>query len=444
MDESTTVAKRTGKTRIDLEDQFLFFALFGIGAAAIWSLKLLGYSQWTVTAIPVSLMFLYAGMAFATRRYRLREDRVGDNIYYLGFLYTLTSLSYALYVYDPSGAGATEIITNFGIAILTTIIGLAGRVFFNQMRVEPAEFEREARFALVQASSELRASLADATIEMSNFKRKTFQILEEGVTDMSSTARATLESNIAKFSETNANILEQIQGAFRNFTDHSSRLNEIASRNVEALAALFERIERIEASPELLAAKLDPVMQRFAEVAEETVRRNRAQTNELKRFRDLIEATTAATDALQKSVGLAEHTIFSTVGEITKRLEENAATAGRFNESVGAMVTTVVSELNASREVVAALEAAAVTHKASFTQINAQIGAEVEAARKEYDLVAGAIEGSKAQIAADIETARKHRDLTAQMVEESGRAIQEIERSLVSLTRTIVERLGAN
>lgn len=99
-------------------------------------------------------MVIYAVIAIITKRFRLREDRVGDNIYYLGFLFTLISLAYALYVYNnPGGSGgAAEIITNFGIAIFTTIFGLAGRVLFNQMRQDPVEYEREARYSLAEAS----------------------------------------------------------------------------------------------------------------------------------------------------------------------------------------------------------------------------------------------------------------------------------------------------
>ena len=99
------------KTRTDIGDQYLFFALFIIGGAAIWWLKEIGWSQLHVTFVPVGFMGVYIFLSLATKQYRLREDKVGDNIYYLGFLYTLTSLSHALYVYDPDGSGATAIIT---------------------------------------------------------------------------------------------------------------------------------------------------------------------------------------------------------------------------------------------------------------------------------------------------------------------------------------------
>lgn len=419
MSDRSVSRQSTQNSKIDIEDQFLFFALFGVGAAAIWSLKLLGLNQWIVTAIPVALMGFYAAVALITKRYRIREDRVGDNIYYLGFLYTLTSLSYALYIYDPDGSGATAIITNFGIAILTTIIGLAGRVFFNQMRVDPVEYEREARFSLAQASNELRANLADITIEVSNFKRKTFQILEEGAADMSNTARASLEANISRFTETSNEVIENIRTAFSSFTDHAGRLNEIASKNVNALQALFERIEKIEASPELLATKLDPVMEKFAEVANETMRRNRAQTDDLKRIRDIVDVATSATEALQKSVGQADRAILEKVETLTKNLTENAAAATRFSESITNATSTLARELVTSREIAAALDAGATAHLKTITEV-------------------------RAAIEADLQIARQHRDVTARMVKESRDALQEVEQALVSLSRSLVEQLGGH
>src|SRR6185312_12739401 len=96
--------------------------------------------------------------------------------------------------------------------------------------------------------------------------------------------------NVERFAASSNDVIEKMRVAFASFTDHSTRLNEIASKNVEALQALFERIERIEASPGLLAGKLEPVIQKFAEVADEAMQRNRAQTNDLKRIHDSIEA----------------------------------------------------------------------------------------------------------------------------------------------------------
>jgi methyl-accepting chemotaxis protein len=417
MNDALVTTRRSRIRAFDMPDQYLFFVLFVLGAVAIWTLKLLHVPQIAVTAVPVGLMMLYAAIALWTKRYRIREDKVGDNIYYLGFLYTLVSLSYALYVYNPDIPDATDIITNFGIAIFSTIIGLAGRVFFNQMREDPIEYEREARVSLAQATNELRAHLADICIEMSNFKRKTLQIMEEGVTDIANSTRATLSESVERFAATSNEVIEKIRAAFASFIDHSARLNEIASKNVEALQALFERIERIEASPDLLSGKLDPVIQQFAEIANEAMRRNRAQTNDLKRMREAIDATLAATDALKGSVDASMTGIGTRIERFGKGLDESAAIARKFHDAMGAAASQVKADVEAVRQVVATLDSGADARKKAVAEI-------------------------RTAIEADMGIARQHRDATAKMLEESRAAVTEVEQSLVTLSRTIVEQLG--
>ena len=57
------------------------------------------------------------------RLFRLRDDQSGDNLYYMGFLFTLTSLAVSLYQFSAAGS-AEQIVQNFGIAIASTIAGI--------------------------------------------------------------------------------------------------------------------------------------------------------------------------------------------------------------------------------------------------------------------------------------------------------------------------------
>src|SRR5689334_11017090 len=84
----------------DFIDKSLFFVAFTVGAAASLFLKALAASQLAVTALPVATMFVYAGILFTSRRWRMREDQAGDNLYYLGFLFTLVSLACSLYQFN--------------------------------------------------------------------------------------------------------------------------------------------------------------------------------------------------------------------------------------------------------------------------------------------------------------------------------------------------------
>lgn len=155
---------------------FLTFA-FG-GAALIVLAKALGVAALLVAVSAASAIVAYAVLVQRTGTGRLRSDQAGDNCYYLGLIYTLASLAYAIFTFDPADT-ATTIVQGFGVALATTIIGLVLRVYFNQSRPDIAESETTARLELAAASGKLKAELSRAIVSMNDFSRQTRQSLEE-------------------------------------------------------------------------------------------------------------------------------------------------------------------------------------------------------------------------------------------------------------------------
>src|SRR4051794_20180320 len=146
----------------------LFFAVVLTGSGYIVFSKLHDFAPMLVTAVPVLIMIAYALVLVAARLFRLRDDQSGDNLYYMGFLFTLTSLGVSLYQYSSNGS-AEEIVQNFGIAIASTITGVALRIFFNQMRRDPVEVEHFARLELAEASRRVKRELDSTVLEFSYF-----------------------------------------------------------------------------------------------------------------------------------------------------------------------------------------------------------------------------------------------------------------------------------
>jgi hypothetical protein len=401
----------------DYLDQVLFFGFFLIGSAAIWSLKVWGLDQVVVTIVPVALMVLYAVIALITKRYRIREDRVGDNVYYLGFLFTLVSLAYALRVYNPEGSGAADIITNFGIAISTTIIGLAGRVLFNQMREDPEEYEREARISLAEAASALHDELYNITSDLKSFKTSMVQITKEGVEEVANAAKEGMEQSVEQFSAVAKTMIESIEAAFGSFNSQATVLNELASKNAMALEALFHKIEAIEASPDMLSGKFALILAKFDEVADEAVKRNRNQTNDLKRFKDIIEAATAASEALNKTLGGADVALTKYLTTFMMDLEKTSSLALRFSETLDQSATHLKQQLEASQKLSNEIAEGAGAQKQAIIEVRKSIESEL------------------AQI-------EQHRGELAKIATESRDAVILIEKSLVSLSTTMVETLS--
>lgn len=164
-------------------DALVFIGFVAIGAFYILVAKSAGIPAGWVTFVPVAIMVAYAVTVRLARGLLLRDDQTGDNLYYMGFLFTLTSLGVSLAQFTVSGA-AEEIVRNFGVAIATTIAGIALRLFMNQMRRDPAEIERVTRLELADAARRVRRELDSAVIEMNHFRRSVRQSAEEGVADL--------------------------------------------------------------------------------------------------------------------------------------------------------------------------------------------------------------------------------------------------------------------
>ena len=132
---SDIIYKKYGTQGIELFDKYGFMVAFAAGTSLILVLKLLDVSQVITTSAAVSVMVIYATLIHFSVRLQLREDQAGDNLYYLGLLFTLVSLAWALYIFDP-GLGAKQIISSFGIALATTITGLFLRVLFKCVKAQ--------------------------------------------------------------------------------------------------------------------------------------------------------------------------------------------------------------------------------------------------------------------------------------------------------------------
>lgn len=151
-------------TASDSADKFLLAAAFFIGIGGSITLKLYQFDVWVPAAFSAAIIIAYSMLAYFLPRVQLESDQIGDNAYYLGFVLTLTSLSFTLYELSGSDAKAefiAEVIAGFGIALSSTIVGVSVRVMFLQFRVDLVARDREARLSLNDAMRQFRAELAD-------------------------------------------------------------------------------------------------------------------------------------------------------------------------------------------------------------------------------------------------------------------------------------------
>jgi hypothetical protein len=174
-------------------------------------------------------MLMYCGYALSGH-YRFREDRAGDDLYYLGFLFTLVSLGYSLHAFGQLHA-IERIVANFGIALGTTIVGLAMRVLLYQLRGEALdEPEFAARIELAEAASKLRFQLSLCVEDMSGFRVQLAQNLSEMVEDAGANIAAAIEKGMSEVREKASAVAAAADRAFGEMPGHLTKINEAASR----------------------------------------------------------------------------------------------------------------------------------------------------------------------------------------------------------------------
>lgn len=345
----------------DYADKWLFFIFFLAGAGAIWFMKEAEFPQWQVTAAPVCLMLLYALYASLSPGFRLREDRAADNLYYLGFLYTLTSLAYSLYLFSQDQGGTTAIISNFGIALMTTIVGLALRVLFSQLREDPLEFEREARHDLSEAVQHLKTELDQSALEFSSFRRALQQTLQEGMDEMLASSRTLLLKHGQQYSHVTGRFVTEFDQAIATFAQESARANTGIAGVATELASLTERINAINAPRDLVKRKIEPAVAAITQLVEQMTAHRQSEMIYFDRF----------------------HTLLERVGESHQQLDQ---TLTRLGEVYGQHTGTLEQHTDQIRVVVAALERLA-------TDASAGIQRQAEAQTQHLDRFSRSTEG---------------------------------------------------
>jgi hypothetical protein len=137
------------------------FAVIG-GLFILAAHALFPEARWPVAIFAVVLMWAFG---FWENRYKQgKEDRLGDNLYYLGLTYTLVSVAHALYEFTGV-ANVDRLVSDFSVALLTTLVGIVGRVLLYEKHASagaPAEID--------DAIFQLRIETEGAVKQMQEFR----------------------------------------------------------------------------------------------------------------------------------------------------------------------------------------------------------------------------------------------------------------------------------
>ena len=146
----------------------LFALCFVLGAALIIYGKLALHSMALAILAPNIIICAYA-VLIATQPKVHRSASDADNLYYLGFLFTIVSLGSTLFTFDTTSASlAQTLIQGFGVALSTTIIGLFLRTLLLPHHIDIGEQDQAARLQLYDATNEFIKALSQNTHKLND------------------------------------------------------------------------------------------------------------------------------------------------------------------------------------------------------------------------------------------------------------------------------------
>lgn len=263
-----------------LESQRLVFvACFLIGSIGVIAIRLITDSVIAAILYAAASMFVYVFVG-ASKKYVIRPDVIGDNSYYLGFLFTLVSLAFTLYKYSSANGSdqIDTIIQNFGLALSTTLIGLVLRVYFNQTNEDPDVFQKAIRMSLAEEASNLIGETAKIRNDVSVLRTSIQQSIEESINASfdkfseqinasaeryfelvdSETAKVTtqLRSTIGELGTSVATLEDCVRSGSQSITSALDGFKESSGEMVLELRSVAAKIRNIKSLDEVVQQKI--------------------------------------------------------------------------------------------------------------------------------------------------------------------------------------------
>ena len=414
----------------DMPDRGLFLVFIAIGfllivaaKSALWALGMQGDYSIGIASAAALVMVAYGVLARRLPAVRMRPDRLGDNFYYMGFIFTLASMSVALFQLQ-GGREVDSLIGSFGVALFTTILGIAGRVVFIQMRTEVEDIEERGQQDLLNAASKLRGQLGAAVRDLEAFRVGVQQTINERLAESANSFSAMAQGQVQLIRETVEETIGSVKAAFEAHETAAGSISGLADKVSMSVGRLVERIEAIHVPPTLLEEKMDALLVKLTQAA--TAFENVAEADK-DRHKDLAAASTE---------------LRRVVTQIANQLGKLQATA-QVLEAAAKPATVMADSLGRAR---AAFDATAGAAKAlgDATLAAREASRELTGSIKAYgEMVVGVTNTQQAAataMAADADAARRR---MGQDLEASRMAVAEVQKALADTARVVTEALNA-
>lgn len=235
----------------------IFAILVLLGVAVILGFRLLEgppspSRHWVMIGIVVALMLVYGAVIWLRSNTQYSTEGDAETFYYLGFIFTLVTLvaTFAPLLATETKLESKVVLGLFGLGLITTFIGLAGRVFFYQLTGdEPGSVDEHARRlsnAYVEAARAIEASTPQITRARSQADEHLKEIYSATVTAI----RTVVEQANQEYSRGTSEAARQL----------TSIIEDSSRRAESVLKELESRVFALRLPPPELGQQLEAVL----------------------------------------------------------------------------------------------------------------------------------------------------------------------------------------
>lgn len=230
-------------------DQLIFIITIISGIVITLIVKGTNLHPFVIAVSPSAVILLYAVFISFYSSATLEPEMIGDNCYYLGFIFTLVSLAYTLYAVSTNSNDldlVRQIISGFGLALATTITGIFLRTFFLQLRPDVVTAELKARDEIIKATTEFRTQLTVSSKGLKKFSTEVIQLLKEFHTQHLEASKIDLDKSRRVLEETRDNLVVLSNNAVKDLKNiYEGGASELKITTEESLKSLGDHARKV-------------------------------------------------------------------------------------------------------------------------------------------------------------------------------------------------------
>jgi hypothetical protein len=302
-------------------------------------------------------MFVYFYLVMRAPYIRQIKEKGGDNLYFLGFIFTAVTFGIALYkVGLDTDQDIGFVLSELGIGLTTTIVGLVLRITATMSRSGNEEIEDIVHSNLKEQAEQLEKRFIYAAQSAEKANTLTLQIVEEA----NETLRSISKQAKTQLVEGNELAAEFFNNALSN-TDDSidsllKRLGEMELPVNLITDKISEAISPLEKSVIAISEKLDRVTTKFSE---QNLANSISLTNSIETLTTRLNNIDISEDIFSKKFEKPLHNLGNAITQTSRELDQmndrlknygtetadNAALMRRSLELINERVDSVTSDL---------------------------------------------------------------------------------------------------